>query len=313
MLSEGGVREGSLEDLNERGSRLIYFKDAPVLYKSPIMTSLHTTVDTRPVAKGYIRVSTKMQVETGVSLETQKQQIENYCKFRNLNLTEFYIDAGISGTNPDRPSLNRLLDGIEKGDRVIVCDLTRLSRDTLHALTVLKTIKEKEAFFVCLSPEFDYSTPTGELVGTILFAVATLDVRKISETVSNNMQRISREGKLRTKPGYGYRFVSKNKDYEPVPEQQQVIEYIKTLYRAGLKLSHISDRLNKEGWNKTLGLNRPTPRWTPDQLFYPQTVKNILIDHGLIQPKGSSSGRKPLEQRIVTQHKPIVEVVGGNQ
>jgi DNA invertase Pin-like site-specific DNA recombinase len=37
-------------------------------------------------AFGYCRVSTKMQVDDGLSLDTQKEKMVSYCQYKNLNL-----------------------------------------------------------------------------------------------------------------------------------------------------------------------------------------------------------------------------------
>ena len=50
---------------------------------------------------GYVRVSTNNQVTDGESLETQKNQIREFCEFKKWKLIEIYEDAGISGSKAD--------------------------------------------------------------------------------------------------------------------------------------------------------------------------------------------------------------------
>ena len=72
---------------------------------------------------GYVRVSTKEQVRSGVSLEVQQQQIADFVKEKyNREVTEFLVDDGVSGTRPilDRPGSKELTDIIDRHD-VIVC------------------------------------------------------------------------------------------------------------------------------------------------------------------------------------------------
>lgn len=46
-------------------------------------------------AIGYIRVSTKGQVDEGVSLEAQRAKIEAYCNLNDMELVAVLEDAGI--------------------------------------------------------------------------------------------------------------------------------------------------------------------------------------------------------------------------
>ena len=56
----------------------------------------------------YVRVSTKMQVENGESIEAQLYDLRDYAKRNNLRILHEYIDDGYSGKNiTGRPSLPR--------------------------------------------------------------------------------------------------------------------------------------------------------------------------------------------------------------
>lgn len=47
----------------------------------------------------YVRVSTKMQVEKGESLEAQLYELREYAKRQNLKIENEYVDDGYSGKN----------------------------------------------------------------------------------------------------------------------------------------------------------------------------------------------------------------------
>jgi DNA invertase Pin-like site-specific DNA recombinase len=56
---------------------------------------------------GYVRVSTDEQVKSGISLETQKQQITDFVREKyNREVDQFFADEGVSGTHAvlDRPA-----------------------------------------------------------------------------------------------------------------------------------------------------------------------------------------------------------------
>lgn len=229
------------------------------------------------IAFGYIRVSTVIQSEEGVSLVTQKNKITDYCQSKNYILIHTYEDAGISGGTRDRPGLVDLLKIIKKGNFLIVSDLSRLSRSSKDAIMIYDELKEKGAFLVCLNPDIDLSTSIGEMIFGMLMSVYQLERAQISERVSINMKTLSEQGKLRGRPRYGYKFISKESDFEEVPEQQAVIKIIVNLYNEKMSCRHIAAILNHEGHNKTLrnGHN--------GQLFYAETVKSILVHQGYIE------------------------------
>lgn len=259
----------------------------------------------QPVARGYCRVSTAYQSEDGVSLDTQKKRIADHCLYKGLDLIKIYEDSGISGKDMNRPSLRQLLSEVCPDEYVIVTDLSRLSRNTRDALSMFEHLKDKGVKFVCLNPDIDFSTPIGEMMFTVLMAVHRLERQNISAHVSANMRQLSREGKLRGRAPFGYRFVGKDRDFEPEPEQQKVIEKIKELYFQGTKYAQIARKLNEDGDNACLANNKKTVNPDKTYLFYPQTVKRILLDEKVI-PQVSSTidqNRIPIEQRIVSHRK----------
>ena len=58
--------------------------------------SYNQQTTTKPVARGYCRVSTIMQSEQGISLETQRSRIADLCKFKGYDLKEYYTIRGIN-------------------------------------------------------------------------------------------------------------------------------------------------------------------------------------------------------------------------
>ena len=60
-------------------------------------------------AAGYCRVSTRDQVEVGISLKDQKDSIKAECTRQGRQLYKIYSDDGISGTIEDRPEIQKLL------------------------------------------------------------------------------------------------------------------------------------------------------------------------------------------------------------
>lgn len=260
------------------------------------------------VARLYCRVSTQMQSSDGVSLETQKKQLQSYCTFKKYKVEQIYEDAGISGKDVEhRPAFRAMMRDMQKGDYIIVCDMSRFSRNALATLQSMKEITDKGAIFVCLEPSLDSSTAIGKAIMAILAVIADLDRENIRKNVKNNMIRLSKENKLRSKPPFGYRFVAKDQDLQEVPEQQLVIKKIIQLYENGMKLNQISCLLNDEGDNRTLTMNKKSGT-NVEKKFYPETVKRILQGYDVPLRNGEIAPvRKSVSSRIKSHHPPNVD------
>lgn len=76
----------------------------------------------------YYRVSTQTQAEQN-GIEMQIAEVEKYCNENNIVIAGTFKDEGISGTRADREGLNDLLATLEKGDRVIIQNTSRLWRN----------------------------------------------------------------------------------------------------------------------------------------------------------------------------------------
>lgn len=246
-----------------------------------------------PIAYGYIRVSTTMQKEDGISLDTQTKRIKDYCEYKKYELKQIYSDAGKSGGTMDRLALKEILDIINKGNYIIVAELSRLSRNTKDALSILDIIKKKGGYLVSLNPDIDFSSAIGEMMYTILSAFHQLERKQIAERVSLNMKNLSKQQLLRPKPPFGYKFISKDEDFIIDDDQQNVKNIIIDLFNNGNNYNKIANTLNSQGLNKCLS-NDDT------QLFYAQTIKNILADENLIISK-----RKLIKDKFLKTRKSI--------
>lgn len=255
----------------------------------------------KKIAKGYTRVSTAKQATEGISLETQATRIREYCVYKKLELVKVYEDAGLSGKDIEgRPALQQLLNDIQPGDHLIFYDLSRLGRDTRDLLDIHDFLKEKKATMVCLNPDIDFSTSVGEMMMTVLASVATYERRETAERVSDNLRRLSAEGKLRSKAPFGWRFVAKDKDFEPVPEQQEIIKWCCEQYQNGHSVYKIANCLNQGGLGYVFNLNKLKPCKNPQ--FHGHVIKRILTDAGSID---DTKNRRPIENRIISHHKKV--------
>ena len=96
-------------------------------------------MDNKKTAAIYIRVSTDAQREEGYSIDAQKEMLTAHCISKGLKNYTYYIDGGFTGSNIERPEMQRLISDIkqDKVSHVVVYKLDRLSRsqkDTLYLI-----------------------------------------------------------------------------------------------------------------------------------------------------------------------------------
>ncbi|SRR6266851_320674 len=124
---------------------------------------------------GYCRVSTSEQAVSGMSLESQQQQITGYAMMKGWTIAAFFVEAGVSGSVPlaERPEGQRLLATLQAGDILVTARLDRTFRSASDALGTLEQMKEDKIGLHMIDLGGDVTgNGIGKLVFTILAAVA---------------------------------------------------------------------------------------------------------------------------------------------
>ncbi|HMG14206.1 MAG TPA: recombinase family protein [Saprospiraceae bacterium] len=253
-----------------------------------------------PKVFGYWRTSTDHQ---DVSPEMQMDHIEKFCEYKGFELIKpFYFDKGISAaTISERPGLLKMLSDLKPEMGVAIYDLNRWSRDPETGARMLKILKEKKCKLYCKSPDLDFNTIDGEFLYGLWMNFGQMERKKIAERISHNMQQLSKEKKLRTRPPYGWRRAAENykeKPFEKDEEQQKIISMIIDFYIGNqFGLTQIAKYLNENGYNKTLGVDKNEKQ----KVFFPSTIRRILVNEGII---ADSSGKVKLVKDRFLDGKP---------
>lgn len=197
----------------------------------------------------YIRVSTQDQVEN-YSIEVQKERLEAFCKAKNWEIHNIYIDGGYSGASLDRPDLQRLLKDLKTIDAVVVYKLDRLSRSQKDTLELIEEhFLKNKVDFVSITETLDTSTPFGKAMIGILSVFAQLERETIAERM--RMGHIKRaENGLRGMGG----------DYDPAgyfrkdgnlivnKEEAAHIQRAYDLYEQTHSITQVQEMLKLEGY-----------------------------------------------------------------
>lgn len=142
----------------------------------------------------YIRVSTKEQTEN-YSIPFQKEKLEAYCKSKDWEIYDTYIDPGHSGATIDRPDMHRLINDLHNFDTVVVYKLDRLSRSQRDTLELIEDyFLKNEVNFASVTENLDTSTPMGRAMIGIMSAFAQLEREMIAERMRSGHIKRAEEG-----------------------------------------------------------------------------------------------------------------------
>lgn len=89
----------------------------------------------------YYRVSTSTQAEAN-GTQMQEDVVKAYCKQNNITIDDSFTDLGISGTVVDREGITELLANLEKGDKIIVQNTSRLWRSDIAKVMIRHEIEK---------------------------------------------------------------------------------------------------------------------------------------------------------------------------
>lgn len=198
----------------------------------------------RGITALYIRVSTDAQIEN-YSIDEQKERLLGYCKSKGIKKYSFYIDGGFSGSNLDRPEIQRLirdsLDGLIS--TVIVFKLDRLSRSQKDTLYLIEDVfLPNDTDFISINESFDTSSPYGKAMLGILSVFAQLERENIKLRT-----RMGMVGRVKTglwmgggRTPYGYNY-DRNSGLLVPNENAEKVRKMYELYLKGYSCQAIAD------------------------------------------------------------------------
>lgn len=198
----------------------------------------------------YCRVSTSEQEATGASLAAQESLCRAEAVRRGAAAIEAFTDVQ-SAKDTNRRELQRLMEWVaaRRLGLLVIYDLTRLSRDLLDAIRLMRDFEAGGVEVVFLNDPVDTNTPTGELFFHLKGALAQFERRQIGQRVRTVKERMVADGKRANGAiPYGYRVIPGSTDLEPDPERAAVALRIFRMYAdEGLGGAVIARRLTADG------------------------------------------------------------------
>ena len=137
---------------------------------------------------GYMRVSTDKQ-----DFALQRDALVK------AGCQKIYSDT-MSGTRFSRPSFDRMLADISKGDTVCVWKIDRLGRSALHVISTADLLKQKGVALISITEHFDTSTPMGDFAFNLLACLAQFERSLLVERTKAGVEAARGKGKTLGRP-----------------------------------------------------------------------------------------------------------------
>lgn len=217
------------------------------------------------------------------SIVNQRKIVDRYLsKNDDLNVYDFYIDDGFTGSNFDRPALKRLLEDIKsrKVNCILVKDLSRFGRNYYETGRYLEVVFPLlQVRFIAINDFIDsYKDPQSCQNASASFKNVMNDeyCKDISRKVKSSFQAKKKRGEyLGAVALYGYRKDPEDRHKLLVdPEAAETVRLIYRLFAEGYSIYNIGLQLDERG--------------IPNPTKYKQ-LKGIKDNHKLGQSGGWSS------------------------
>jgi DNA invertase Pin-like site-specific DNA recombinase len=145
---------------------------------------------------GYIRVSTDKQ-----TTKNQKFEIQNFAKEQNVKINE-WTEETISATKKlDDRKFGHLLKKMQKGDQLIVTELSRLGRNLMQIMKILHDCMEKDIKVFTIKERYELGDNINSKVLAFAFGLsAEIERNLISQRTKEALARRRAEGVILGRP-----------------------------------------------------------------------------------------------------------------
>ena len=233
---------------------------------------------------GYLRVSTEEQATHGLSIENQRAQIERYCRAHGLDLVAVEVDAGLTGTNLNRPGIQSALARLSSGqaEALVILKMDRLCRSLRDWQFLVENFfgDSKPYSLHSLGDSVDTRTASGRLYLNIIISMAQGEAETVKERVSGIVRRSRELGRVLGTVPYGFDVDPTTKTLLVNPEEMRVARTILELHAGGVSLRNIAKKLNEAG----IPTKHQTRKRSAGHGWAPSTIRQLINRFSLRDP-----------------------------
>ena len=175
----------------------------------------------------YMRLSKEDMLDgDSLSIENQKMLLTKFVREKGWNLISEYVDDGYSGTDFERPGIQRLLSDAQLGkiNTVVVKDLSRLGRDYLKTGELIEMVfPDYDVRYITINDNVDTFKSENELMA---FKNIFNDwfARDTSKKIRAVFRAKGQSGKpLTTNPPYGYMKDENDKNHWVIDDEAAAV------------------------------------------------------------------------------------------
>lgn len=227
------------------------------------------------------------------SVSSQRSIIDDFLSAHcDINIADYYVDDGWSGTDFDRPDFQRMMEDIrnKKVNCVIVKDLSRFGRNYVEAGKYLEVVFPMfKIRFIAINDNIDsFCNPSSMNTVMVPFKNIMNDeyCRDISTKVRSALDARRRQGKyIGSFALYGYK-KDKNDHHKLVIDEEaaEVVRSIYVKFLSGYSIIGIARSLNDSGilcpseYKRKHGMKYNHPQTSGRALWQDRTVRRILTN-----------------------------------
>lgn len=286
----------------------------------------------------YCRLSVEDRDKSGndpsASIQNQKAMLRDYCRERDWEIYDIYVDDGYSGIDRSRPEFRRLLKDCENGDiDIVLCkDQSRFSRDTVIVEQYINDrFLEWGVRFIGVADNADTDSESYSTMRLFASAYNEMYVKDISSKIRRTLAYKREQGQfIGSFAPYGYKTDPNDKHHLIVDEEAAaVVREIFSMYVSGEGYRRIVQKLNDNGiasptrykrQNGSKYVNSNAENGSRQGLWTQSTVARILANEvytgTLVQGKShhisyKNKKRKRVDKadwiRIADSHEKIID------
>src|SRR5438874_10825812 len=204
-----------------------------------------------------------------------------------------YVDDGCSGTNLQRPALERLRDAVASGEieRIYLLAPDRLARRHAHQVLLIEEFHRGGTEVVFLNRSIG-DTPEDELLLQVQGVIAEYERAKVLERVRRGRLHAARSGSVSALTGapFGYRYICRDQGggvarFEIVEDEADIVRRIFAWVALDrLSLREVCRRLQQMGCRSRRGLTRWNVTTIGGMLTNPAYIGRAVLGRSRVVP-----------------------------